>query len=433
MRKAMAAAAAFLVLAGMALVLGHPAWAQTAADAAAGTGAHFDPKDATEAYLATVSGTARAQSDAYFEGGYWLILWDTVYSLGVAWLLLRKGFSARVRDWCERRSRRRFLQTFLFAAIYVLLSSLITLPWMVYTGFIREHQYGLANQSFLGWLADKAIGMGISVVALGLFIAVIYALVRKTGARWWLWGTGITAAFFAVVILISPVFIAPLFNDYEPLKDQKVEQAILTMAREQGAVFDHVYVYNESKQSDRITANVSGLFGTKRISLADNLLKRGTLPEIKAVVGHELGHYMLGHVYWLILELSAVLGAGYLFITLAYPRVVARWGQGWGLRGLDDMANLPLMFALLSVYMMVMTPVTNSITRHEEAAADAYGLNAAREPDGFATITLKLAQYRKLAPGPIEEMIFYDHPSAKSRIRMAMDWKAAHIKGGAAQ
>lgn len=409
--------AAYLLVAIGLVSVGDFAWAQD-----------FDATAATDAYLATLSGAEREQSDAYFVGGYWLQLWGFLYGLGVAWLILRKGLSARIRDWTVARSKRPFIQSVLFGGIYVLLSSLLVFPWLVYTGYFREHQYGLATQNFGAWLGDQAISLTVEVIAISLFVGVIYAVIRKTGKRWWIWGTGVTAAFLALFIMIAPVFIAPLFNEYKPLEDTVLEADILAMAKAQNVEFDHVYMFDASAQSNRISANVSGLGTTKRISLNDNLLNDGTPAEIKAVMGHELGHYVLNHGIKLILAFSLVFGFGYFLLNKSYQWVVRRWGIDWQVGGIEDPAGLPLAVALISVYLFLMTPVLNSIIRINESEADRFGLEVAQEPDGFATISLKLAQYRKLDPGPLEEILFFDHPSGRTRIQMAMEWKAAQAR-----
>lgn len=219
------------------------------------------------------------------------------------------------------------------------------------------------------------------------------------------------------------MYIAPIFNTYKKLEDPKVRDPILSMARANGVKTDAVYEFDASKQSTRISANVSGFLGTDRVSLNDNLLNRCSLQEIKAVMGHEIGHYALGHAYESIVFFSVIIVVGFAFVRWGADRFAARWG----IRDVGDLAGLPLGILLFTTYLFVLTPVANSYIRSNEAEADIFGLNAAREPDGFATTALKLADYRKLAPGPIEEFIFFDHPSGRSRIQMAMRWKAEHL------
>jgi Zn-dependent protease with chaperone function len=170
------------------------------------------------------------------------------------------------------------------------------------------------------------------------------------------------------------------------------------------------------------------MLGTERITLNDNLLKRCTLAEIEAVMGHEMGHYVLNHVYKAILFLSILTVLGFALLKWSSGRALARWGTAWNVRGVSDVAALPLLAILIGIYFFVLMPVTNSFIRTQEYEADIFGLNAAGQPDGEALVALKLGDYRKLNPGPIEEFIFFDHPSGRARIYAAMRWKAEHLK-----
>ncbi|HTQ13338.1 MAG TPA: M48 family metallopeptidase [Rhizomicrobium sp.] len=388
----------------------------------------FDPVKATNAYLATVRGAARARSDTYFEGqAEWLPAVDTLYALIVAGILMWSRLSARIRDWAQARTRSRGLQTAIVIVAYVVLVTVMTFPLIWYEGFVREHAYGLSNQDFPEWFGEFCISFAIQVVAFLLVGSAIYAIIRRSPRFWWAWG-GVAMVFFLFIgIVISPVFIAPLFNTYTPLPESPIKQQILSLARSEGIPADNVYEFDASRQSRRISANVSGAFGTTRISMTDNLLKRSTPREIKAVLGHEMGHYVLNHnaigLTWEGLLIFVGLGA----VAWAFPRLAGVFGGNWDVRSVDDPAGLPVLMALLTVYLFLMTPVQNTITRTLEQQADMFGINAAREPDGFAQAALQLAEYRKLDPGPWEEFIFYDHPSGRTRIWTAMRWKAEHL------
>jgi STE24 endopeptidase len=200
------------------------------------------------------------------------------------------------------------------------------------------------------------------------------------------------------------------------------------MARANGIPADNVYVFDASKQSKRISANVSGMFGTVRISLNDNLMNRATPEEIRAVLGHEMGHYVLNHVYKGVLYFAVIIVVGFAVARWAFDRLAARGGERWGIRGVADVAGLPLLAVIFSAYLFVLTPVLNTMVRSAEAEADMFGLNAAREPDGFAQAAVDLSEYRKMHPGPIEEFIFFDHPSGWNRIHRAMVWKGEAVR-----
>jgi STE24 endopeptidase len=393
----------------------------------AGT-AGFDPVAATEAYLAKLSPEQRARSDAYFEGGYWLQLWGFLYGAAVAILLLATRLSARMRDLAARITRVTVLQTALYWVGYLVVTTVLSFPLTVYTGFVREHKYGLATQTFGPWLGDQAKGMAIGAVLGALGLMAIYAVIRRAPRTWWLWGAGVSLVFVGFTIAIAPVFIEPVFNKYTPLSDEKVKGPILRLARANGISATDVFVFDASRQTTRVSANVAGLLGTQRIALNDNLLKRCSLPEIETVMAHEMGHYVLNHIFKLLLQIGLLIVAGFAFVRWTFDRVAARWGSRWGIGGIADVAALPLLVLLLSVFFFVLTPVTNTMIRTQEVEADIFGLNAARQPDGEAEVALKLGEYRKLKPGPVEEFIFFDHPSGYSRILMAMRWKAENLR-----
>ena len=386
--------------------------------------ASFDVDRATQAWLATVSGVQRLRSDAYFEGGYWLLLWNLLWGLGIAALLLSGKRSARLRDWTQRVASRRWLQTLLYAAVYLLLIWLMALPLSIYQDYFREHQYGLANQSFLPWFGEQCISLALLLVFGSVFIALLYWIVRRTGESWWAWGAGLSTLFVLLAVVIAPVFILPLFNDYRPLPPSEIRDSILSLARANGVPADNVYVFDASKQTTRVSANVAGALGTMRIALNDNLLERTSLPEIRAVMAHEMGHYVLNHVWRTVIYLGVLSVFALLLLHWTFDRLLARWGARLGIRDRADVAGLPLALALLSILGLLATPLTNTITRQQESEADIFGLNAAREPQAFASVAMRLSSYRKLAPGPLEELLMYDHPSGRTRVHMAMTWLA---------
>jgi STE24 endopeptidase len=391
---------------------------------------HFDALAATNAYLASVPPDKRARSDAYFEGGYWLILWDFLVAAAIYLLLLATGWSARMRDFAERITGRRPLQTLLYWVQFLVVTSLLSFPLTVYEGFIREHRYGLATQTFGPWLSDQLKGMAVGLVLGGLFVVGIYGVLRRSPRNWWILGSAVTVVFVMFAAMIAPVYIAPLFNKYTKLEDARVTDPILSLARANGIPATEVYVVDASKQSTRVSANVSGFLGTERITLNDNLLNRCTLSEIRGVMGHEMGHYVLNHVYKFVLFFGVLTVLGFAFVRWGFGRVLRRWGGSWGVRGIDDVAGLPVFALLIAVFFFLLTPVTNSYIRVTEYEADIFGLNAAREPDGEALVDLKLGDYRKLDPSPIEEFLFFDHPSGRTRIDAAMRWKAEHLGAG---
>jgi STE24 endopeptidase len=395
--------------------------------AARGVNGHVDPEAATRAYLATLPNDRKAASDAYAEGGYWLILWDFVVSGGVFILLLATGVSHRMRDAAERWTRVRLLQNTLYWVQFLIVVTLVTLPWNIYESFVREHAYALSNLNCADWLIEQLKGLAVGLVMGVLIVAIPYTLVRRVPRHWWVGGSALAIVITLLFTVIAPVVLVPVFNSPKKLADARVVDPILRLARQNGIVATDVWEIDASKQTKRISANVSGALGTERITLNDNLLNRASIEEIEAVMGHEMGHYVLNHVYKGLMEISILIVIGLALIAALFERLRARYEARWQIRAVNDIAGLPLFAFLLTAYLFVLTPLTNTLVRTQEYEADLFGLNTARQPDGFAQVTLKLSEYRKLDPGEWEERIFFDHPSGRTRIYTAMRWKAENL------
>ena len=397
---------------------------------AAKPGPGFDAERATEAYLSVLSDEQRAKSDAYYEGGYWLQLWELFYLFVIVMILLATGFSRRMRELAQRITTKPFLVTMLYVVFWIAVMFVLDLPLTIYTGFFREHQYGLSNQTFGAWFGESLIALGLQFLFVPFLIAMMYAAIRRAGARWWIWASAIVLVAAIFISVIAPVVISPLFNEYTPLPPGRVRDEVLSLARANRIPAKDVYVVDQSRQTTRISANVQGLFGTTRISLNDNLLKRTSLEEIRIVMAHEMGHYVLNHGMRLLIYLMLVITFAFFVLHRALDGAISRWGARWGITDRADPAGLPLAVLILAVFMTLATPVMASIVRTAEAEADAFAINAAREPHGFATVALRLSTYRKLKPGPIEEVIFYDHPSGYDRVHRAMTWLAENRASG---
>jgi STE24 endopeptidase len=360
-------------------------------------------------------------------------LWDFLFAAFVLWLMLHFHWSAKMRNLAERITRFRPIQTALYWVQFILVFSVLTFPLGIYEGYFREHKYGLLNQNFGEWMRDQLVGLAVSVVLGAILMVPLFGLVRRLGKTWWVWGAVLMIVFFACVSLIAPVYIAPLFNKYKSLEDVRVKASILRMARANGIPARDVYEFDASRQSNRVSANVSGFASTMRISLNDNLLKRCTLSEIQTTMGHEMGHYVLNHAYKGLVLFGVLIVIAFAFVNWGITFALSRRGTAWDVRGIGDLAVLPLAVILFSLFLFLTTPISNSITRTMEFEADMYGLNAAQQPDGEANVDMMLGEYRKLDPGPVEEFIFYDHPSGRTRITAAMRWKAEHPESASSE
>lgn len=390
----------------------------------------FDPAAATAQWLATLSPQETARAVAYTQGSHWLILWGFLVAALVAWIIVRTNWLVAIRHRIERRQPRPNLATLAVAAAYFALSTLLTLPWSIYESWWREKAYGLTSQALGGWLVEALISAVISVLVSSLLLVVIYALIRRARRWWWAWGAVVTAVFIVIGLIASPILIEPIFNTYTPAPNGPVRDAVVELAKQTGTPSDKIYIYNGSKQSDRYTANVSGLFGTARVAMSDTMFKQGAdLSEVRGVVGHEMGHYVHAHVLWMVGVLVILAGLAFWLTDRLYP--LARRLLGARRVGdISDPAGLPVLGLVLAFLGVLATPVFATMTRTIEQDADHFSLVHANEPDGLAKALVKTAEYRAPSPSAIEEFLFYDHPSVENRVRRAMEWKKAHPETG---
>ena len=394
--------------------------------AGAQAGPDFDVERATRAWVETLPADKRERSDNYFEGGYWLQLFTLLYGLGVAWVFLFGRLSAKMRDFAAKLFKGPTLQSAAYGAQYIVAATVLGFPLSWYAGFYREHKYELATQTLGAWLGDELKGLFVALLFGTLLITVLYAVFRRTGKTWWLWGSGVAMVFLVIGAMIYPVWIAPMFNAYKPLPAGPLRDNILSIAHATGVPAEEVFWFDASRQTTRISANVAGFGATTRIALNDNLLNRSAPESIESVMGHELGHYVLNHVYEILIYNAVIFVLAFAAVAWGFTRAVARWGQRWGVSGITDPAGVPLLGVLFSIVFFVLTPVNNSITRSNEVEADRFGIAVSGQPDGFAAVAMQLSEYRKISPGYWEELIFYTHPSGENRVRAAMQWKKEH-------
>jgi STE24 endopeptidase len=225
-------------------------------------------------------------------------------SLLVAFIMVRLRLLDRIA--ARFGNQQGFLATYSVSAAFFLISAVISLPWAMYTDWYRQRAYDLSSQDPFDFLGQLAISEVITALAGGLFLAGVYALIRRTGQRWWLWSGGLAAFATLVMLLAGPSLIEPLFNDYKPVPQGKVRTALEEIADDVGIPHDRIFMYDGSRQSERFTANVSGLGPTARIAISDVALRQASIDEVRAVTGHEAGHYKLGHIWRYVVILPAL-------------------------------------------------------------------------------------------------------------------------------
>lgn len=382
---------------------------------------NVDPIAATAAYIDGLGTEALARAAAYTSGNQVLLFAGLLVTAAAAWVLVRTGWLERIDALLARRGRN--LRALAVAAAFIVIWNLLTLPWSLYTDWWRERSYGRSSQPLGDFLGQGAIGLVLGVVIGALFLTGVYALIRRAGRSWWLWSGGLAAGTTALLLLVSPVFIEPLFNDYRPLPAGAVRNALHDMAYEAGIPADRIFVYDGSRQSNNFTANVAGLGPVARIAISDVALRGASLDEVRAVTAHEIGHYVLDHVWRSVLVLSLVAVLAFLLVDRVYPWAARLLGSR---AALADPAGLPVLVLVLSLAALLAQPVLNTLSRRAEIEADQYSLRTARLPDALASALVKTAEYRDPRPHLLQEWLFYTHPSVERRVRMAMEWKAGN-------
>jgi len=376
---------------------------------------------ATARYIDSLGPAALQKAHDYTIGKEWMLLWSLIVAAIVTWLIVRSGILDRI----DRKlgERRRNLKAFVIGLVFFLVSTVLTLPWTLYAGYFREKGYGRTSQPIGDFLGQFALSTIITSLIGALFMMAVYWLIRRTGKRWWIWSGALTAAAFSFIILLAPVLIEPLFNKYEPVPPGEVRDAVVSMAQRAGIPPDKVYMFNGSRQSNNFTANAGGVGNTARVAISDVAYKNATLDEVRAVTGHEIGHYVLKHTWYGILFYSLAAVLLFWIADRSFPWFARRFGSS---ASLSDPRGMPVLLFMVSLFGLLTLPVFNTFARTVETQADAYSLRTENRPDALATALVKTAEYRYPRPGKLEEAIFYDHPSVERRVRAAMEWKAAH-------
>lgn len=332
-------------------------------------------------------------------------------------IILFTGLAARFRDWASKLKLRFFVVWGLFVLVMVA-DYILGFPAHVYRQFVVENDYGFMNQTFLQWWSDDMLGLLIMLVIGIVPTWFFYQLVNQY-RKWWLIFSIGAVPFLVLMIVIAPVFISPLFNDFIPLEDKALEAEILTLADQVGIEGSDIFQVNGSRQTTKVNAYVTGLFGTKRIVLYDTLIREFSRDEIKFVMGHEMGHYVMNHIWQGLVVAILMIGFALWLVSKTIHGVIHRFRSQFRFDSLGDIASLPLVLIFLSVIMFVSQPVTNGLSRYMERQADRFGMDVSHVSGGTAAIAFDKLSVLNLSdpdPHPLIEFWFYTHPALKKRM-----------------
>jgi Zn-dependent protease with chaperone function len=362
---------------------------------------------------------------AYHRSGNVLWVIDNVWSLIVPAVILFTGFSARIRHWAQRIGRKWFFTVGLYFIIFSAIVFVVDLPLSYYEQFVREHAYGLSNQTLTKWARDQATGLAVSIVIGVLTLWVPYLLLRRSPRRWWLYTGLLVIPFIVFVNMVSPIWIDPLFNTFGPMKDKALEADILRLADRAGIEGGRVFEVAKSEDTNAVNAYVTGFGQTKRIVLWDTILAKLNQPQILVVMGHEMGHYVLGHVWKLTLSLSALIMALLYGVHRTSGWLLRRYRERFGFSELSDIASLPLIILLFSVGSLIVTPIVLAIQRHFEHEADRFALEITHDNHASATAFVRLQEENLGVPRPglLYTLWRANHPVLGDRIDFSNDYR----------
>jgi Zn-dependent protease with chaperone function len=361
----------------------------------------------------------------YYRSGN--VLWwvGMAWGLAVPLALLFTGFSARLRDLARRVGRGWFLTVALYGVLFAIVGFVCDLPLAYYAGFVREHAYGLTDQTAAKWWSDAAKGLALGCVFNALFLWVPYLLLRKSPRRWWLYTSILAVPLLAFLLVVTPIWIDPLFNRFGPMKDKALEGQILALADRAGIEGSRVFEVDKSVDTNKVNAYVTGFLGTKRIVLWDTTLAKLDDAQVLLVMGHEMGHYVLGHVFELLGLGSLLVLVGLWVIHRSAGFLIARYHDRFGFAELADVASVPLVGLLFGAVFFLLSPAVLAYNRHIEHESDRFGLELTRDNHACGTAFVRLQEENlgNPRPGLLYKVFRSSHPPLGERVDFCNEYR----------
>jgi STE24 endopeptidase len=349
---------------------------------------------------------------------------DQGYTIVFLVLFLFLGLSAFLRRRIEKITRKRFWVVAFYTVLFLILAFIVGFPSSYY-GFSLEHKFELSNQTFGAWFGEELLGLLVLAIIALIAVEGIYLALKKVPRTWWIYVSVVFIAFTVVLVNLAPVLIMPLFNVYTPLPQGELRDRLVNLSHRAHVKVEDIFTMNMSKQTKKANAMLTGLGNTKRIVLGDNLVEEFSTDEVEVVMAHEMGHNFFHHI-WQGIFLSSVMAAiGFLIIHLTGPGIITRFRSRLKIDNMADVASLPLILLIFTVYGLVTMPVFPAFSRHMERQADKFAIDITHENGAFITAMQKLS-YMNLSdpnPSPVIEFLLYDHPPVSKRIKFAEEYK----------
>jgi len=381
-----------------------------------------------------------AKAEALYTIRTGLYLFGMVFGIVILWLLIKLRVAPAFRDLAERGRKNRFMQSLIFVPLLTLLIAVISLPIDIYQHHISL-AYGLSVQGWVSWAGDWCKAQGVALVISIPAVFVLFWVIRKSPQRWWFYFWVATLPFLVLLVFVAPVILDPMFNKFEPLeKTQPQLVAEIEQVTQRGGLSiprDRMFEMKASEKVTTYNAYVTGIGATKRVVVWDNTSRDMTVPETLFVFGHEMGHYVLNHVFKGLAFFAALMLLGFWLGRRMVLAILARWGQAWHIRDLNDLAALPVLMLALSLLTLIAEPIGNAFSRHIEHQADIYGLEVTHglfpnNGEVAASAFQKLGEKSFDYPTPNPLLVFwsYSHPSIPARIRFSLQYDPWHAPEG---
>ena len=361
----------------------------------------------------------------YHRSGLVLWVFGMLWGLAIPALFLFTGFSARIRNWAQAIGKKWFFVVGIYFVIFTLINAVIDFPLSYYEEFVRQHDYGMSNQTFGKWFSDSVISLAISLIVGFLFVWIPYWLLKRSPRRWWLYTGLLSVPFLILTILVQPVWIDPLFNKFGPMKNKELETKILALAERAGIEGSRVYEVAKSEDTKALNAYVTGFGNTKRIVLWDTTIAKLDENELLFVMGHEMGHYVLGHIWKMLIFFPLIILFTLYLIHRTSGWLLRKYKDRFGFSELSDVASLPLIILLFSVFLFFITPAVLAFTRSQEHESDRFGLEITQNNHAAATAFVKLQTENLAVPRPhwLVRLWQASHPTLGERIDFCNEYR----------
>lgn len=378
-------------------------------------------------YLAEAAAAFTPENRSYSDTRVFLMIAGPLYGILAGLLLMFTGLSARFRDIAHGLGHRLYVRVLVYFTLYSTAIFALSLPLAWFEEFALEHQYGLSNQTLLGWAGDSVKSLVFSIFAVGVvpLLALAWARVQASPRGWWRWIALGTLPVTLAAVVLQPVVFDPMFNKFTPLRDAELRTQILSLAAQAGIPGRNVYEVDMSSKTKKINAYVSGFGASQRIVLWDTALQSLKRDEILFVMGHEMGHYVLNHIWKYLALISLGAFAGFWLCARIAEWWLSAFGARWGVTSVSDLAAMPVLLLSLTMVTLIAMPGLNWVSCLIEHESDIYALELTHDNDAGARAFLQLAKDNRSNPEPAEwvRILLYDHPPLGDRIRFALEYR----------